>query len=541
MRKWLLLLAVLIVAAAVFLISSHRAGLPKAPAQARSNLVLQIQFIGQNNIPGGNTNHAAFENEFGSPEARALESQTLDKLSRAPAVWFKDKLPADAIDRSELLLRPLLDDFLKSQWVFEINGSPGSPEYALAIRLDPNRAQLWQNNLRSLLTSWTKISTQNIPGGWELKKDLPPNLFRVVYVNDWVVIGCGQNELPMADAWAQSRLPSSDGSWLHANVDWPGLAKLFPQVAKLDLPAIEMRVTGTNGNLVLSGNIHLSQPLLPLQKWKVPTQIIHQPLSSFTAVRGFAPWLENQTWARQIGISPEPDQLFIWSTGLMPLQLYSAVPVADAANALAVLGHNLANNTNWQHNFMFPLTVSVTNNRISLQGAPFIGPEVLALHETSGDFLSAQVFPNLPFGKGPPSELLQALDRDNLVFYSWEITSNRLNSLPELTQLGLLLTRHKQLQANAVAMHWLKRLAPSLGTSVTEVTQTAPLELAFTRTAPAGLTAIELMALGNWLEAPNFPGCDLSLPKPRFQQLHRPLKKLSAHPTVPSAPGSLKK
>ena len=39
---------------------------------------------------------------------------------------------------------------------------------------------------------------------------------------------------------------------------------------------------------------------------------------------------------------------------------------------------------------------------------------------------------------------------------------------------------------------------------MTELTQTAPNELSFTRQAPGGLTAIELTALANWLEATNF-------------------------------------
>ena len=66
-----------------------------------------------------------------------------------------------------------------------------------------------------------------------------------------------------------------------------------------------------------------------------------------------------------------------------------------------------------------------------------------------------------------------------------------------------------------------------LGIAVTEVTQTAPNELSFTRKSAGGLTAIELTALANWLEATNFPGCDLRLPppKPKIQR-----------PRVPGAP-----
>ena len=66
------------------------------------------------------------------------------------------------------------------------------------------------------------------------------------------------------------------------------------------------------------------------------------------------------------------------------------------------------------------------------------------------------------------------------------------------------------------------RIGPALGSSVTEVTQTAPNELTFKRTASAGLTAIELRAFADWLEAPKFPAFDLRLPPPRVRPGQKP-------------------
>ncbi|MGH8022942.1 MAG: hypothetical protein ACRED1_05145 [Limisphaerales bacterium] len=92
--------------------------------------------------------------------------------------------------------------------------------------------------------------------------------------------------------------------------------------------------------------------------------------------------------------------------------------------------------------------------------------------------------------------------------------------------MALLLTKHRQLDANAAVGQWLKHIGPLLGNCVTEVTQTGPSELAFRRSGSAGLTAVELVALAEWLEAPNFPGCDMSLPS-----RHSPLRHLpQRHP-----------
>jgi hypothetical protein len=169
----------------------------------------------------------------------------------------------------------------------------------------------------------------------------------------------------------------------------------------------------------------------------------------------------------------------------------------------------------------------VTSNRISWLGLPFIVPSLEALPEPTGDFLFAGVFPNGPKTKPLPPELFLRLAQSNLVYYHWEITAARLKLLPQLSQLALMVTRHRQLDAPSAALKWLNRIGPTLGVAVTEVTQTAPNELSFTRKAPGGLTAFELTALANWLEAANFPGCDLRLPPP---------KPRLPHPRVPGAP-----
>jgi hypothetical protein len=203
------------------------------------------------------------------------------------------------------------------------------------------------------------------------------------------------------------------------------------------------------------------------------------------------------------------------------------VPVPDGKKALAQFGQKLSAHTNWQGQFNPALTMEKTNNQISWSGLPFVAPKLEALHEPSGDFLFAEVFPNSPKGKPLPPELFALPGQTNLVYYHWEITAERLELLPQLTQLALMVTQHRQLDAQSAAGKWLAAVGPTLGTSVTEVTQTEPDQLTFMRKAPGGLTAVELIALANWLETTNFPGCDLSLPPPKRR---RPLPQTSGTP-----------
>jgi hypothetical protein len=509
MKKAILLFLVLVIAVVAIFVGLQVSNSRKAAALSPANTIVRIYFAGGANL-AADTNSTAFTNIFCCSPARALEDQTLDKLSRAPAAWFADKLSAGS-SNGAAQLRPLLDDFLRSKWVFQMQDAQASPEYALAMDLNDARAQLWETNLRSLLESWTGIKAQDIAGGWELKKDMPPNLFRIVRSTNWLVIGCGQDELPLSDAWAAGALSpdTNETNWASARINWPRLAQVFPVFAKFDLPAMQMQVVGRGGNLLPSGTFELSQPMPALSDWQIPSDMIHGPLTSFTAVRGFAPWLQRQPWAKLLELSPEPDQAFIWSDGQSPLETYVAVPVSNSITALAQLGRNLSEDTNWENDLLYPLPLERTNDRISMRDIPFyVSPEVKALSDPSGDYLFADVFPNLP-GTEPPDALFKEVTRENRVFYHWEVTPQRLKDLPHLTQLGLLLTNRRQLGANSVANLWLSHIGPLLGNSVTEITQTGPSELSFTCSSPTGLTAIELLGLAEWLEAPNFPGCDL--------------------------------
>ena len=493
---------------------------PTAP-----DLMVRIHFAGAELISAG-TNAVAFTNLWCTPAAQALREQTLDKLSRAPDVWFKSKIIAGAGDGAAQL-RPLLDDLVKSEWILEVRDTTnGSPEYALAIRLNDDRAQLWRTNLASVMQMWTGLSVaQNRPGNWELKKHLPPNLLRFERHSDWVVIDCGQNELLLGneilEPFLKTRIAVAGTSWLTADLDWPRLARWFPSINPFDLPETRWQVIGRDGNLHLDGRLIFPQPLaLTLEKWRLPTNTICQPISSITAVRGIAPWLGKQKWAQPYEISPVPNQAFIWAQALMPLQTFAAVPVPEAAKALAQLDQKMSANTGWQSHFMEPITLVMTNNRISWRGVPFVAPNLQAVREPSGDFLIGEFFPSGPKSNQPlPPELFQELGRTNLLYYHWENTSLRLKQLPQLTQLGLMLTRHRQLDARSAAGKWLASIEPTLGFSATEVTQSAPDQLTFSRQAAGGLTALEFIALANWLEAINFPGCDLRQPPTEFSLL----------------------
>jgi hypothetical protein len=493
------------------------------------DLIAQIHFVGGEQI-SADTNSLAFTNLWCSPEAQVLREQTLNKLSHAPYEWLRERMTLRQKDEAGRL-RPLLDDLLQSEWFLAVRDTTnGSLEFALAIRLNSSRAQLWQTNLANVLESWTKLSTKKIRDGWELKKHLPPDLIRFFHVGDWVVFGWGQDELPLNDALvrrvlAEKRPTSATKDyWLSADVNGARLARGFSLSVATNLPETRFEIVGRGGNLRVDGKLIPSQPLvLSLEPWRMPTNTIHAPFVSFTAVRGFAPWLEKQGCAQPFKIQPLPNQAFVWALAQIPFQMFVAVPVENATNAIQQIGAKLAvgTHTNFQNPFLPSFTVTTNNNEISWSGFPFIVPAIQPVREPAGDFLLAGLFPNSPSPGSLPTELLAQLDRINLLFYHWEITTERLPEIRGLSQLALSLAGCPQLGAQSAASKWLDRIGPGLGNTVTEITQTAPDEWMFKRKAPGGLTAFELVALANWLEATNFPSYSLHL---------------SSSPSVPAVP-----
>jgi len=484
------------------------------------DLIAQIHFAGAEKISTG-TNSVAFTNLFCSSEAQALREQTLNKLARAPYQFLRSRMSPDAHDEAAHL-RPLLDDLLHAEWFLQIrDATNGSPEFALAVCLDKNRTQLWRTNLANILEFWTKLSVEKIHGGWQMKKHLPPDLIRFVRVGDWIVLGCGQEELPLNDeifrrVLAEKRpAPVAENCWLSADLDWRRLARWFTPPDKFDLPEMQLQVVGSGNNLQMAGKFIFPQPLdLPLEKWRIPTNTIREPFISFTAVRGFAPWLEKQRWVRPFKIEPTPDQVFVWALDQIPFQTFAAVPVPDATNAIRQLGGNLSATLgkDFQHPALGLLTLVTNDNEIAWRGFPFISPFVQNVREPAGDFLLAGLFPNSPDSGPLPPELFATLAPANLVFYHWEITAERLPEVRNLSQFALMFAQCDQLDGKSAAAKWLDRIGPTLGNAVTTITQTAPDELTFTRKAPGGLIAIEFVALANWLEATNFPLGRFQLP-----------------------------
>jgi hypothetical protein len=470
------------------------------------DLVAEIHFAGAQKILAAK-NSSAFTNQFCSAEALALRARVADKFSAWLAGWLQKNVGADAGAEK---LRPLLDDLQTAEWFLEARAAAGGrPELAVAINLNAARAQIWQAN-------WSQIfpaGNSKVSGGW------------LVLASDAGASAVVEN--------VSKRLSQAADNWLSLDVNWPRLAQWCPAAKEFNLPETQFIVSAPDSNFLITGKFLFPENLaLNLPAWQVPTNLIHSPFVSFTATRGFADWLKAQSWALDYQVTPAPSEYFVWSLPQIPYQTFAAAPFPDSAAALVQVQARLQAKIDSQKvagNSLMPFTLENRNGEVAITGVPFASPFLRATHDPSGQFLLAGAFPLPPRGKSLPAELFNRLAEPNLVFYHWEITAERMPQVLNLSQLALVLTSHRQLDGNSPMMKWIQKVTPTLGNTVTEITQTGPAEMAFVRKSSGVFTAMELFALGCWLESPAFPALDLKLP-PRGKFPKR------VHPLPPGAP-----
>lgn len=474
-------------------------------APPQPDLLVKIYFAGAQKI-AANPHASSFTNEFSSPEALALRAQVAAKLSAWLAGWLAPN-PSTSIPDGPSKLRPLFDDLQQSEFLLEIRAATPQPETAIAIKLPPARAQLWQDGLKPFFPAATFKNSD----GW------------LIFDSNPALLGLGNK--------VATQLTAPPQGWLNLDINWPSLAQWHPQFKTLGLPETHFVLTNADNNLNLTAKFHFPNNLvLKLDPWRLPTNTIHAPFDSFTAARAIGPWLGSQTWAQSFLLSPTPNQLFVWSMPGPPFLTFAAAPVPNAPAAVAESLQHLTSAIDaarTRNELMTPMRPEMKDNDLVLAGVPFVSARIRPISEASGQFWFAELFPNPSAGAPLPKGLLDRLATKNLLFYHWENTPERIPEMLQISQLGLMLTEHKQLDGKSAAFKWLRQAGARPGPSETGITQTGPDEFTFSRVGPNLFTATELFVLANWVESPNFPGFEFQ-PAPSISG--------SPAPAPPAAP-----
>lgn len=493
---------------------------PPSPPALSPETVARIHWLGKKQL-GLDAGAYYLSRIWGLPETLRLQSQTLDKLSIAPWRLVRDETSLTNIPAG--LVRPLLEDMVQEESFLEINQPTNqAAEIVFAVRLNAARAGLWETNLavsfESLTGVWPQKSSQG--QGWSLRRpQTSPELIELTRVGNWTLIAFAKsrNELlvEISNRIQRYGVPffsRPTNYWMEAELDLErtllvmGIKKSLPD----KLPRLWLGVEGDGGNVISRGSFTFPARLnLPLENWNIPTNLIHEPLASFTALRGTGPLTSTlKIWN---GSPPPsvPNQLFFWSLDGAPMQSYFAAPVSNVGDRMNRLSDAfLQKGNSWlaAHGVgSFQKLAGI--NGINWQGIPALSPFVVAV-DVNGGCLYGGTAPDAGAATNPPASdgmLHDVVRRTNLVCYDWEVTSSKLLSNYYLSQTARSVSRHSQLPLECSGSIWLNLLMSRVNTSTTLVTLAAPDRLTWIRKSTLGFTAAELHLMVDWFESPRFP------------------------------------
>jgi hypothetical protein len=496
-----------------------------APTPLAADAVLRVHWTGKRRL-GVAASAYGLMRLWNLPESARLESQTLAKLAAAPG-----RILAPVTGRSgdaSAALAPLLDDVLQCESYLEIRQpSNGVEQVAFAIRLEPARAAVWHRNLADALSTLTGTYPATRAGSWVLKHAPSQRTVELRQSGAWTLVGLGAERNPLLEEIdariRSSQVPNvrrSSGNWVEAEVDLPWLLaqEVGPRPALHDWPRLSLAITGDGAQVITTGEAVFPHALpRDLEPWSIPAGQIHEPLTSFTAVRGlrplFAAWPAWSAW--QLGAAP--DQITAWGIEGVPFQFLWATPGSNATNRAALLAEALMTRANpWLARYGTGGFVRAAGGHGAVwDGLPLLSPYVKPVQDAGAEFLQGGAVTNLLAGTNtaaivyarPSFHALQAslTASTNLLCLDWEVTGPRVESNLYLLHVLRLVFHLSPIPPEATGLNWLRAVRPRLGNCTTQVVQTGPQRLAFHRESSLGLTALELHLLVDWLESNDFP------------------------------------
>src|SRR5205814_1069409 len=111
----------------------------------------------------------------------------------------------------------------------------------------------------------------------------------------------------------------TSNNWLEVRADLACLLDGVVTNSPWGLPALSLSLAGRDNEVHTRAQFTFPKPLpASLESWNVPTNLIHDPLISFTAMRGVQPWISSLKAWNDLKFGAAPDQVFIWEQEGVP-------------------------------------------------------------------------------------------------------------------------------------------------------------------------------------------------------------------------------
>lgn len=423
-------------------------------------------------------------NQTGAPVLRALLSHSnapaltdrlRPKATRAALEWLSGGAASDA---AVTQAQPLVADLLAHESAGEVwRRGDGVREVFVAVRITAERAPIWNDRYPAIV----KGLASGVSGAW------------ISAEKGWL-FAVSPSDSPRAKAFRSRVLGMATNAALLLDFEkepgpWPG---------------VRATAVATNGAVAWSGTF--SRPgmaELSLAPWQYPTNTIYDPLVALTAVREVTPavlrilGLDRHLQGQEIG------QMYHWAQQESPFQSYAVVHVSQPAKVLEAANAELVRvySTNAEPGKLDGLVMYDPEKQIlGLSSAPGPTPMFTGTENRGPGFLGFSMFRRQRSVQPPPRELIQQLQQPGLVFYDWEITSENLLHWWANLQVRDISLGLKPAPGDGLANTWLNDGLGKVDNTVTQVRQTGPGAFAWNRKAPAGLTALEWVLVGRWLD-----------------------------------------
>jgi hypothetical protein len=476
----------------------------------------------------GKADGTKFREILSLPQTEALGRHLVERLAQSPRVLFPAGVDDSQSGGGLPLLRPLLADVLRHESFLELRRREGvAPTWLFGIALPLDRGLVWERNLTELEALWklgaTSVTEKDGVSVTTIRRESNPTVVRWGQSGGWLLLGVGAE--PMA-GWdemlagvRQSRRPRPvlSNGWMEVELDVARLRGVLGLSGGVVWPRVSMSASDRGEDMLWTGRLVFGERVTgSLDPWQVPTNIIREPLIGFGAWRGARPMLEHWELLTRLGIKEVPNEVYFWSQALSVPQSLFAFPSNDATNRVRAMlepGRELIP-ARWRERGLGQLEWREEEAQLVWRSLPILYPHVRGLEDGGRGYIVGGTFPALHTTNAPPRELLDQLEgKRDLIFYHWEITARRLAQLRMQVQLGSMVTGKTMLQPDSPVAPWLEEMERRLDNAATEVVALSSKEWSFTRRAPIGLTAAELVGLLCWTESLDFPRLNFRFPE----------------------------
>jgi hypothetical protein len=213
------------------------------------------------------------------------------------------------------------------------------------------------------------------------------------------------------------------------------------------------------------------------EPWRIPTNLVTEPLTSFTVARGIAPWLERVKDFSKLGLRQTPNQICAWGISNDQPRVFFTMPVADATNAVRQLAPtpriHLARLTNALGSFHTSAIEPKSSEQLA--HCPYLRPAA----DAGSEFLFGGIFPPSASAYPCPMSSTPRCEGERI----WCITTGKIPrsdwAWRFIFQLASIVAQCGLPEKDSVSQRWLVAIRPKLANTVTEITQTGPRELSW--------------------------------------------------------------